>query len=230
MGPLDVITSLAMYYVNETGPMQLSILTATSTPATTSPPVKGVDFGIKLYPSVTIPQYLDLVATNFTTASQSHTSSLPISPIDVLFVPGGGGTRGNVDAEVAFVKAVYPSLQYLVSVCTGSTILARAGVLDGRKATTNKKAWAWATSFGTGVKYVPEARWVRDGNVYTGSGVSAGTDTAYAFVADVYGEPVAQWVADASEYTRWMDADYDPFAERWGVVPVGNGPAGGRAQ
>jgi transcriptional regulator GlxA family with amidase domain len=136
----------------------------------------------------------------------------------VLLVPGGGGTRGNVSAEVAFVKAVYPSLKYLISVCTGSTIIARAGVLDNKKATTNKKAWTWASSFGKNVTYVPAARWVRDGNIYTGSGVSAAVDTAYAFVTDVYGDKVSQWIADASEYTRWKDAHYDPFAERWGLV------------
>lgn len=136
----------------------------------------------------------------------------------MLIIPGGGGARGDVTREVAFVKEVYPSLKYIISVCTGSTILARAGVLDGKRATTNKKAWTWATSFGNTTTYEPMARWVVDGNVYTGSGVSAAVDTAYAFVADVYGEEAAQYTADASEYTRWTNASYDPFAERWGVV------------
>ncbi|KAF2688908.1 class I glutamine amidotransferase-like protein [Lentithecium fluviatile CBS 122367] len=222
-GPLDVFTAIAMYYVNETGPMQLSIITANDTPATTSPPLKGVDFGVKLWSTVTVDHYLEMAAKGFSMDhaaecnSTEMQSGTPLSPIDVLLVPGGGGTRGNVDKEISFVKAVYPSLQYLISVCTGSTIIARAGILDGKKATTNKKAWKWATTFGTNVEYIPAARWVKDGNIYTGSGVSAATDTAYAFVAEVYGEPVAQWIADASEYTRWTNASYDPFAERWGA-------------
>jgi transcriptional regulator GlxA family with amidase domain len=214
-GPLDVFTAIAMYYMNETGPMQLSILTATD-PATTNPPVQGLDnFGVKLWSTVTTSNYLSLAASNF---SATANKGGPTSPIEVLLVPGGGGTRGNVSAEVAFVKTVYPSLKYLISVCTGSTIIARAGVLDNQKATTNKKAWAWASSFGKNVTYVPAARWVQDGNIYTGSGVSAAVDTAYAFVTDVYGDKVSQWIADASEYTRWKDAHYDPFAERWGLV------------
>jgi putative intracellular protease/amidase len=226
-GPLDVFTAIAMYYINETGPMQLSILTATDKPATTTPPTKGLDFGFKLYSTVTVDNYLELAATNFSSPAANGTGG-PTSPIDVLLVPGGGGTRGPVDPEVAFVKSIYPSLKYLISVCTGSTIIARAGVLDGKKATTNKKAWKWATTFGTNVDYVPEARWVKDGNIYTGSGVSAAVDTAYGFVSDVYGEEIAQWIADASEYTRWKDASYDPFAERWGLVPAGgNGTTSG---
>jgi putative intracellular protease/amidase len=222
-GPLDVFTALAMYYVNETGPMQLSVVTANDTPATTSPPAKGVDFGVNLMSSITVDHYLEMASKNF---SMDHAASCnktemggapPLTPIDVLLIPGGGGMRGNVDKEVEFVKKVYPSLKYLITVCTGSTVAARAGVLDGKKATTNKKSWKWATSFGNNVDYISHARWVRDGNIYTGSGVSAAVDTTYQFISDVYGEPVAQWIADASEYTRWGNASHDPFADRWGA-------------
>jgi len=209
-GPLDVFSALAMYYMNATGKMHLSILSVNSTPSTTTPPMNGLTFGMGLPPTITLDNYLELVRTNFSG------SALP--PLDFLLVPGGGGTRMDVTREISFVKTIYPSLKTIMSVCTGSTILARAGVLDNRRATTNKKAWAWASSFGTNVTYVGSARWVKDGNVYTGSGVSAAVDTAYAYVSDVYGEKTAQWIADASEYTRWTNASYDPFAERWGVV------------
>ncbi|PSN68549.1 class I glutamine amidotransferase-like protein [Corynespora cassiicola Philippines] len=214
-GPLGVLTGLHMYYTNSTGRVTLSLLAPSLSHSTTNPPLPGLDFGADLVPTVTFDEYL---SAHPSTGAGGANASIP--PIDVLLVPGGGGTRGNVSREIAFVETIYPSLQHIISVCTGSTILARAGVLDGRKATTNKKAWAWATGFGRGVEYVGKARWVRDGNVWTGSGVSAAIDTTYAFLADVYGEEVSQWVADASEYTRWTDASFDPFAERWNVSDV----------
>lgn len=212
-GPMDVFTGLSMYYTNSTGKMHMSILSVNSTPATTTPPMNGLTFGMDLPPSITFDEYQKLVANNF-----SEGKGAEKGPLDVILVPGGGGARMDVTHEIAFLKTLYPSLKYAISVCTGSTLLARAGILDNRRATTNKKAWTWASSFGNNVSYQPRARWVKDGNVYTGSGVSAAIDTAYGFVADVYGDKVAQWVADASEYTRWTNASYDPFAERWGVV------------
>ncbi|KAF1952067.1 DJ-1/PfpI family protein, partial [Byssothecium circinans] len=220
-GPVDVFTALAMTFTNQTGKLEFSVLSVNSTPATTNPPLKGLDFGFPLLPTITFDQYRQLKAHNFTADEHDkHYNKTVIKnkgPLDVLIVPGGGGARAEISKEIAFVKEIYPDLKYIISVCTGSTVLARAGVLDGKRATTNKKAWAWATSFGKNVKYQPKARWVSDGNVWTGSGVSAATDTAYAFVADIYGEDVAQYVADVSEYTRWTNASLDPFAERWGV-------------
>lgn len=212
-GPMDVFQGLAMAFQNLTGPMHLSIISVNSTPSTTNPPVAGIDFGTALVPTITMAEYLTGAANGFTN------TKIP-GPLDVLLVPGGGGTRKDVSHEIDFVRTVYPSLRYLISVCTGSTIVARAGVLDGRRATTNKKAWAWATSFGNDVSYVPHARWVQDGNVWTSSGVSAGIDLSYAFLSSVYGEEVSRWVADVSEYTRWTNASYDPFADRWGPLNV----------
>lgn len=227
-GPMDVFQGLAMAFQNQTGPMHLSIISVNSTPSTTNPPMPGIDFGMALPPTITIAEYLAAAANNFTTttSSTSETStnstcsqSKPIpGPLDVLLVPGGGGTRKDVTHEIDFVRTVYPSLKYLISVCTGSTVIARAGTLDNKRATTNKKAWAWATSFGNNVSYVPHARWVQDGNVWTSSGVSAGIDVSYAFLASVYGEEVSKWVADVSEYTRWSNGSYDPFADRWGPL------------
>lgn len=219
-GPLDALTGLAMYYNNVTK-LQLSVLSVNTTMSTTSPPI--VDFGMGVPPTITLDQYRDLAANNFT-KDHAHNKTCPgetpipnKGPIDVLIVPGGGGARADVSKEVAFLKEVYPSLHSVISVCTGSTLLAKAGILDGKKATTNKKAWAWATTFGKNVKYQTHARWVQDGNVWTGSGVSAAVDTAYAFIAAEFGDAVSQYVADANEYTRWLDPSNDPFADRWGL-------------
>jgi putative intracellular protease/amidase len=213
-GPMDVLTAISMYYQNNTGKMHMSVLTATDKLSTTVAPTAGNEFGTDLTHSITIDEYRKIAANNFSTPGCKNSEK---GPIDVLLVPGGGGTRGNVSAEIAFVKELYPSLKYIISVCTGSTIPARAGVFDNKHATTNKKAWAWASQFGKNVTYRAEARWVKDGNVYSSSGVSAGTDATYAFVADVYGEEVSHWIADASEYTRWSNASFDPFAARWGA-------------
>jgi putative intracellular protease/amidase len=180
-GPLDAFTGLAMTYQNITGKLELSILSVNSTPSTTGPPLKGLDFGAPLLPTMTLDQYRAQAAHNFSKeAHDAHcadtkTKVADKGPLDILIVPGGGGARGEVSREIAFVKEVYPSLKYIMSVCTGSTVLARAGVLDNKNATTNKKAWAWASSFGKNVKYQTHARWVKDGNVWTSSGVSAGS-------------------------------------------------------
>ena len=99
-------------------------------------------------------------------------------PLDIILVPGGLGNRvleeNNDTAIEDFVVARYPQLEYLLSVCTGSVSLARSGVLEGRSATTNKAAWAWAVTHGKNVTWVPSARWVQDGNIWTSSGVAAG--------------------------------------------------------
>lgn len=63
------------------------------------------------------------------------------------------------------------------------------------------------------MKWIHEARWVTDGNIWTSSGISAGIDMMYAFVADQYGEDVAAELANASEYERKTDPNHDPFAK-----------------
>ncbi|PSN63762.1 class I glutamine amidotransferase-like protein, partial [Corynespora cassiicola Philippines] len=137
--------------------------------------------------------------------------------IEVLIVPGGGGTREPMTEEIEFVKQMYPKLKYIISVCTGASILARAGILDGKKATTNKRAWEWATGTGPKTEWVGAARWVEDGNIWSSSGISAGIDVTYAWIGKVYGEEVADYVAQSSEYERWTDAGNDPFAQIWDV-------------
>jgi transcriptional regulator GlxA family with amidase domain len=208
--PMEMLIGLSLAYGNVTGKMQMSILGADNTPISCSPP--NSVFGMPLSPTITFDEYRELEKTGFKEGKGSEKG-----PIDVLIVPGGGGTRGNVTREIEFVKGVYPSLEYIISVCTGSSILARAAVLDNKHATTNKKAWVWSTQFGTNVTY-QAARWVKDGNTYSTSGVSAGGDGTLGFISDVYGEGPAQWVADSAEWTRWHNASDDPFAERWGVV------------
>lgn len=75
--------------------------------------------------------------------------------LDVLIIPGGIGVRNpDLSPEIDFLRAVFPSrVKYLITICTGSSIAARAGVLDGKRATTNKSAWGEVVPLGPGVKW-----------------------------------------------------------------------------
>ena len=114
--------------------------------------------------------------------------------------------------EVDYIKRVYPTLKYLITVCTGSALVARSGVLDGRKATSNKRSWEFAISQRPNVDWVHKARWVKDGNIYTSSGVSAGIDAFFQLIEDVCGSQMADEVAGIQEYRREKDSLNDPFA------------------
>lgn len=98
--------------------------------------------------------------------------------LDVLLIPGGIGNvalaQANDTSVEDFVRLRFDQVDYLLSVCTGAMSLAKAGVLDGRRATTNKSAWASVVGSGTNVTWVPSARWVQDGKIWTSSGVSSG--------------------------------------------------------
>ncbi|MGI3184521.1 DJ-1/PfpI family protein [Nioella aestuarii] len=139
---------------------------------------------------------------------------------DLLFVPGGPGTRALVDhAPVLDWLAEQGSrAEYVLSVCTGSALLARAGLLDGCKATTNKAAFAWVASQGPQVNWVKQARWVEDGKFLTSSGVSAGMDMTLAAIALMHGRALAEEVAVSCEYTWHDDSTADPFAALHGLA------------
>lgn len=132
----------------------------------------------------------------------------------LMLVPGGQGTRRLVSDEdmLAALRTAAQRAQWCLSVCTGSALLAAAGVLDGRRATSNKRAWQWVTSLPAQVNWVKKARWCTDGHFYTSSGVSAGTDMALAFIADRHGETAAEEIAQHIEYRWHNDAGDDPFA------------------
>ena len=105
--------------------------------------------------------------------------------LDLLMVPGGIGTRREVNNPVLldWLKTRSEQAELVASVCTGSALLAKAGVLDGVRATTNKLAFAWASSQSAKVLWQRQARWVEDGKFFTSSGVSAGIDLALASAA-----------------------------------------------
>jgi putative intracellular protease/amidase len=133
--------------------------------------------------------------------------------LDLILLPGGVGTLEQLEnaAMLAFLRDRSRSAEVTMSVCSGSAILAKAGVLDGRRATSNKQFFALSTSQGEKVDWVAEARWVEDGPFATSSGVSAGTDMALAVIARLFGEAHAQRIADLAEYEWQRDPNRDPF-------------------
>ena len=136
------------------------------------------------------------------------------SDCDVLLVPGGFGTRAAVKDTTFLARLATASrrAEVTATVCTGSALLARTGLMDGRSATSNKIAWDWVVQQGPRVLWKRKARWVDDGNLITSSGVSAGTDMALALIARLLGRDMAVSAARNMEYVWREDPDDDPFA------------------
>ena len=129
-----------------------------------------------------------------------HAAFSECPPLDYLLVPGGQGTRTEVDNQtlIDFVAGQAKGCQAVLSVCTGSFLLHRAGLLSGRRATTHWASLPRLAEVGD-VTVCPE-RVVRDGDVWTAAGVSAGIDLALAFIAAVAGETVAGKIQLGAEY------------------------------
>ncbi len=134
--------------------------------------------------------------------------------LDLLLLPGGIGTLPQLQnqALLDFLRKRAPRAQVTMSVCSGSALLAKAGLLDGRAATSNKMFFQLARSQSDKVDWKTRARWVEDGPFVTSSGVSAGTDMALAVIARLYGRERAEQIAILTEYTWHTDAGRDPFA------------------
>jgi putative intracellular protease/amidase len=133
---------------------------------------------------------------------------------DLLLVPGGRGTRTQVNNPVLldWLRARAAAASIVTSVCTGSGLLAKAGLLDGLRATSNKRAFEWAEAQSERVRWVREARWVEDGRFFTSSGVSAGIDMSLAVIGKLLGDQRARDFAAWAEYEWNEEAGRDPFA------------------
>ncbi|MEL6203997.1 MAG: DJ-1/PfpI family protein [Pseudomonadota bacterium] len=138
---------------------------------------------------------------------------------DILLVPGGDSAldAAKHPEVLEWLRKTCDQADQVLTVCTGSILLAMAGVLDGRKATTNKQDFRGTVHLGPNVNWVEKARWVQDGKYYTSSGVSAGMDMALAVAKELFGLEAAEWMADGSEYEWHRDASWDPFAEKAGL-------------
>lgn len=128
----------------------------------------------------------------------------------ILFIPGGQGTRKFVDDEatILILKKIAEKALYCITVCTGTALLAKTGLLNGVKATSNKKAFEWVKSINPGVQWIYKARWVYDNKYYTSAGVSAGIDMMLGFISDKFGKEKAKEIAHHIEYV-WNDNPSD---------------------
>lgn len=122
-----------------------------------------------------------------------------IDTLDLICVPGGPGVGPLLEdaPTLAFLRRIANNARYVTSVCTGALVLGAAGLLDGRRATTHWMSLELLAPFGA----TPVAeRVVRDGNVITGGGVTAGIDFALTVAAEVAGRDTAERIQLAIEY------------------------------
>jgi cyclohexyl-isocyanide hydratase len=122
-----------------------------------------------------------------------------IAACDVLLVPGGGGCLNAIENDrfLEEIARLGATARYLTSVCTGSLILGAAGFLRGRRAACH---WAWRDLLPLFGAVVDEGRVVRDGNILSGGGVTAGIDFVLALIAELRGPRVAEIVQLGLEY------------------------------
>ena len=122
--------------------------------------------------------------------------------LDVVLVPGGQGTRREVDNPrvIGWLREIAPSLRWVTSVCTGSLLLCGAGLATGRRVTTH---WAFVETLRKrfpDVTVLEKVRYVRDGNLCTAAGVSAGIDLALWLTGQMWGVDTARKTQRAMEY------------------------------
>lgn len=139
------------------------------------------------------------VETDATLTLNPTTTFADCPPADVLVVPGGFGVDDamNDATLMAFVRRDGARAKYVTSVCTGAFILGAAGLLNGKRATTH---WAYHEDLALVGATPVKARVVRNGNLFTGGGVTAGIDFALALAAEIAGEDVARAIQLSLEY------------------------------
>jgi transcriptional regulator GlxA family with amidase domain len=127
-------------------------------------------------------------------------------PLDVLVYPGGRGTRAELrdDAVLDWVRGISRSGAVVASVCTGSLVLAAAGLLDGKPATTHWQSLELLPTLGKDIEVRPDDRFVDNGEVITAAGVSAGIDMALHLVARLHSPERAR------EVRRYIQYDPEP--------------------
>lgn len=146
---------------------------------------------------------------------------------DVIMIPGGntGPLLDEKEPELVknlidWVKEMDQRVKLMTSVCTGAAVLAYAGLLDGKPATTNHQAFAWVTQFGPRVLWDNVSRWVDAGHYVTSAGVSAGTDMAFYLVERLAGRAVAEMAAKQAEYDWHRDPQQPIFYPEQAAVPT----------
>jgi len=156
--------------------------------------VAGAPYRLKLLSAAGGPVRSSAGVVLETVAAQGEEGA---APLDTLMVVGGDGSRRAMrdEATLAYVRAAAGSVRRLCSVCSGALVLAGAGVLDGRRATTHWRRAAQLARQFPRVMVEPDRIHVRDGPVWTSAGITAGIDLALALIAEDLGEATARAAA-----------------------------------
>ena len=164
-------------------------------------------------------RYCSLFAGMVSSSQNARIVTEPFSGLNggkhIIIVPGGAGVIKLLKEQrfISEFSSLVQNAEYILTVCTGSILLSKTGILENRKATSNKRLFSWALNEAPGVNWIKKARWVRDGNIYTSSGISAGIDMTLGFISDVIGYDAAKKQAREIEYLWNEDPGNDPFAE-----------------
>ena len=132
---------------------------------------------------------------------------------DVLLIPGGQGARDQVKnpAFLESLRLLAENSHLVATICTGSALLAKTGLLDGKQATSNKQAFEWVCEQGSHVTWIRKARWIENGKFFTSSGVSAGMDMTLALIAHLFGREESLRISHYAEYLWNEKSSHDPF-------------------
>jgi len=153
-------------------------------------------FGGDAYRLVVLAAEPGLVASSSGAAMQAEALA-DAPPLDTLIVSGGDGTRRPADPRVlAYVRTTAERARRVTSVCSGAFILAEAGLLDGRRATTH---WSRGPDFARRYPKVtvePDRIFIKDGDVWTSAGITAGVDLSLAMIAEDLGDTIARRTAE----------------------------------
>ncbi len=131
-----------------------------------------------------------------------------IDSLDILLIPGGAGSRPLVNNSefINWVKSVSDNNELILSVCTGALVLAKAGLLDGLKATTHHQAYGELKALVTDTEIIKNGkRFVDNGRVITSGGISAGIDMSFHVVERLFGKETADETSDYMEYRRIVE-------------------------
>ena len=122
--------------------------------------------------------------------------------LDILVVPGGWGTRKEMNNErlLGWIADRSKEVETLASVCTGALLLGKAGLLDGRRATTHWRSLDWMQELFPKTHVERQLHFVEDGALFTSAGISAGIDMALKIVARHCGDTIARATARQMEY------------------------------
>lgn len=139
------------------------------------------------------------VSTDAVLTLNPTTTFADCPPLDVICIPGGFGVDDAINNPelIDFVRRNGARAKYVTSVCTGAFVLGAAGLLDGKRATTH---WAYHEELEKAGAIPVRERVVRDGNLFTGGGVTAGIDFALTLAAEIAGDDVAQAIQLGLEY------------------------------